>query len=219
MKVSVFSGCFSQPLVIGVPNENPKLANLLSILNSEKITGLGLGDDESMTQLPDALGLLDHLTSLEITRCHALVSFPESLARCACLKRLSIHDCADFSDLAAVSHLSSLEFLSVSGCDGIRSVSESVLSLKKLRALDLSYCESLGWIDLDKLPEGLRILDLHGSESADFEDSCADAMRLVSLKIQSYSDGADWDHMPALENISRKLRRSVMPRRSSGLDE
>ena len=98
-------------------------------------------------------------------------------------------------------------------------VSESISSLGSLRALDLSHCESLSWIDLSKLPESLRILDLHGDEAVEFDDSAADALHLVSLIIQDYSDNMNWDDMPVLERISRKLHRSTMPRHSSGLDE
>ena len=90
--------------------------------------------------------------------------------------------------------------------------------MANLQALDLSYCTSLGWLDLDNLPKSLKLLDLHGDVNAEFDDISAEQLHLVSVQIQDATRMADLNDAPVLKNIPSLLHKSIEPPSTGSLD-
>ena len=213
----VIKTCNGIPLHLDFDCSDGKLANLLSIVDKRQIFGLAFKNDESVKDFPDFLESFENLSEISFERCHLMKSVPRSLAGCRNLKKLSVLYCADFDGLSTFRDMDQVEFLSLCGCGGIERISDELLSMKNLAALDLSHCEALEWIEMSALPASLRILDVHDDDGLDFDNDSAAGLQLVSLKIQDY--GRDWQHIPVIEHPVRKLRKVLVKRSCTGMDD
>ena len=187
------------------------------MLDGEKVSELELSDIKG-ERLPRALTSVSGLQSLTFRRCHCIQALPQDLRKCAALKSLSFIQCADFYDLRGISAFKNLEDLHISGCDCFDTIPDEISQMTHLQALDLSYCTSLGWMDLANLPKSLKLLDLHGDVHAEFDDDAADQLNLVSVQIQDATRMADLNDAPVLKNIPSLLHKSIEPPTLGSLD-
>ena len=215
MKI-VIGSCENDKLVdVHLSDERQSLACFLSILAPESIESFEISDLTD-SKLPRILQRFTHLKSLSLIRCHALTDI--SSIRCCNIQELSIIKCADFHDLLGISAFKSLKILHVSGCDAFDSLPEELENMPALNALDLSYCDSIGWINLATLPKNLKILDMHGCWRADFNDADANKLGIVSLQIQDVVHLEDFSSWPVIPNMITQLRHSMTMRDGCGLD-
>lgn len=204
-------------VTLRLSDERRALANLLSIINTDVIDELEI-HDLTESKLPRQLQKLTHLRALRLVRCHAVTELPDFLSGCAELEEVFIQKCADFHDLRGISELRRLKVLHVSGCDCFEDIPEEMAQMGTLKAIDFSYCEALGWIPVRHFPESLRLLDVHGCWRADFSDSDAAGLKLVSLQIQDLSRMPDLDAEQVIPNLCMQLRHTMTLRDGCGLD-
>ena len=196
-------------------DERQTLACFLSILDPETIETIEICDLTD-AKLPRNLQRLTHLKSLRLLRCHALADI--SSIRSKNIRELSIIKCADFHDLNGINEFKSLEILHVSGCESFDSIPDELSNMATIKALDFSYSDAIGWINLTALPQNLKILDMHGCWRADFNDADADSLKLASLQIQDLVHLADLSSWPVIPNMVTQLRHSMTMRDGCGLD-
>lgn len=202
---------------VELPDERRTLQHFLAILDAPAIAELEIHDFKE-DKLPRNLSKFSTLKTLRFVRCHALTQMAPEIAKCTALRELAWIKCADFHDLRGIHACPNLEILHVSGCDAIDTLPADLHNLTSLKALDLSYSSGLEWLELAHLPESLRILDIHGCWRADFDDSYAQNMSLVSLQIQDASRLNALELDPHLPNIATRLRRTLSMRDSCALD-
>ncbi|MBO4351364.1 MAG: hypothetical protein J6A01_10510, partial [Proteobacteria bacterium] len=169
-------------------------------------------------KIPRNIQRFEQLHSVRFVRCHALTGLGAELGQLPALRELGFIRCADFHDLTGIGKCKNLVVLHVSGCDCFDDVPEELAKLEHLRALDLSYSESVGWINLAMLPKSLRLLDMHGCWQGDFSPEDIRGLRLVSLQIQDMSKGIDWDKEPVISDLATQLRHTLALRNGCALD-
>ena len=112
---------------------------------------------------------LSRLTQLrELSLSHSQVSDLEPLTPLP-LTKLTLDNNSSLTDLSALAHMFTLHHLSLSRCDSLPDKAlKSLVGLKQLRTMDLSFCTSL-------TVDGLCTLsDLTGLKELDFTDTRAD---------------------------------------------
>ena len=207
----------NQMVKVTLDDERRSLANFLAFLDTNQIDEMEVIDCKD-AKMPRNLQYFASLHTLRFVRCHSMTGVAPELGRLPMLKKLGWVKCADFYDLRGIETCSSLEVLQVSGCDAFDTLPDGIANLSHLRALDLSYCESLGWVDLRLLPQSLRLLDMHGCWQGDFDPDVAMQMRLISLQIQDVSKEIDWDGESSIDDICTQLRHSMALRNGYALD-
>ena len=217
MLLTIKSAELESEVTVTIEDERRELNALLSMLDGEKVSELELSDIKG-ERLPRALTSVSGLQSLTFRRCHCIQALPQDLRKCAALKSLSFIQCADFYDLRGISAFKNLEDLHISGCDCFDTIPDEISQMTHLQALDLSYCTSLGWMELDNLPRSLRLLDLHGDINAEFDDDAAEQLHLVSVQIQDAVRIPNLNEAPVLKNISSLLHKSIEPPSTGSLD-
>ena len=186
MQISVETQAFGV-ISITLSNEARVLANFLSILRDDQVEGLCITDYPG-ERYPKALSRFSGLKSLSLVRCHRLSVLPKEILKCVALEKLSIVSCADFYDLTGISSCRELKVLQVRECEQMTSSVRECAEMKKLTAIDFSYCENLVEIDWEALPESLRILDVHKCAQLMIDEEKVNRLSLVSTRIQDYPE-------------------------------
>ena len=217
MQLTIKSDEREADVTLNINDERRELNNLLSMLDSNAVSELELSDLKG-DRIPRAITGIAGLHTLTFRRCHALRGIPSELKRCAGLKKLSFIQCADFYDLRGIASLGALESLHVSGCDCFDTLPDEIRNMSNLKAFELSCCTSVAWLDLDILPESLRLLDIHGDVNAEFDDSAADHLHLASVQIQDETRIASLGDAPLIHNIASLLRKSIQPSTVGSMD-
>ena len=193
------------------------LVNFLSILDKDRIDEMEIIDCKDQ-KIPRNIQRFERLNRLRFVRCHALTRLGPELGKLPALRELGFIRCADFHNLNGIRQCQNLVALHVSGCDCFSDVPEELAELEHLRALDLSYSECVGWINLAMLPKSLRLLDMHGCWQGDFSPEDIRGLHLISLQIQDMSKGLDWDHEPVIPDLGTQLRHTLALRNGCALD-
>ncbi|CAI5960149.1 unnamed protein product [Closterium sp. NIES-65] len=122
---------------------------------------------KGLTELPETITLLRHLTSLDVEWASQLASLPDGMGALSRLRRLRLCHCSALQRLpASLTRLSCLHELNAEETC-IRALPPGIAQLTRLRWLDLGECKQL-----QVLPEGLtdlkllRFLGVKGSETA-----------------------------------------------------
>ena len=106
-----------------------------------------------LVSLPENIGNLSNLTSLNLAVCYKLVSLPETIWNLSNLTSLNLSECSTFESLpSSIGNLSNLTSFNLSGCSRFV-LPESIGNLSNLTSLILSGCENL-----QSLPE--RVLGI-----------------------------------------------------------
>ncbi|CAI5946897.1 unnamed protein product [Closterium sp. NIES-64] len=148
-------------------------AKLIQRLPSElgcdlpQLRQLRLHITKGLTELPETITLLRHLTSLDVEWASQLASLPDGMGALSRLRRLRLCHCSALQRLpASLTRLSCLHELNAEETC-IRALPPGIAQLTRLRWLDLGECKQL-----QVLPEGLtdlkllRFLGVKGSETA-----------------------------------------------------
>ncbi|CAI5494408.1 unnamed protein product [Closterium sp. Naga37s-1] len=153
-------------LEISYGNQIQQLPSDLGI-DLPQLRQLRLHVTEGLTELPDTITRLQHLTSLDIEHAPQLASLPEGIGALSRLRYLRLSRCAALQHLpASLTRLTCLHELNVEGT-GIRALPANVAQLSRVKELYLGGCKQL-----QALPEGLtdltmlRLMEVKGSDLA-----------------------------------------------------
>jgi Leucine-rich repeat (LRR) protein len=128
------------------------------------LTSLDLKDSKALRSLPESVGTLTGLTSLDRRRCLALASLPESVGALTRLANLGLSGCSALNSLPkTVSALNGLKILSLIECEALEILPASVGALTGLKRLCLTGCRALASLpgSIGSLTQ-LTSLDLKG---------------------------------------------------------
>ncbi|XP_054814887.1 TMV resistance protein N-like [Prosopis cineraria] len=116
--------------------------------------------ETNIAELPESLGSLTNLETLDLRGCQNLVSLPHNIQKLKCLKVLDISNCSNLSKLPkSLNGNKALEKLDASGTT-ITEVPSSIGSLEKLKILSLHGLKkptSKSWIKRYSFPKGLKL--------------------------------------------------------------
>nr|GEX59374.1 probable disease resistance protein At5g66900 [Tanacetum cinerariifolium] len=112
----------------------------------------------------DNLNVWPKLAEIEMDYCQDLVDFPSVLCSSVYLKKVSITNCNEMSEISEeFGKLTNLEVLCLRSCTKLEKLPESITNIQKLSILDISDC-----LSLSELPEeignlvGLRTIYMKG---------------------------------------------------------
>ncbi|KAG0582711.1 hypothetical protein KC19_3G079300, partial [Ceratodon purpureus] len=117
--------------------ELPKSIGLLMRLSLLRITC------ESLQCLPNSIGDLKLLQSLDLRRCDNLKRLPKTLGGLTSLKNLNIDSCPIRKLPRSIGQLSGLRELEMKGCKNLQKLPTSIRNLKGLRRFMLQDCGSV----------------------------------------------------------------------------
>ena len=108
-------------------------------------------DSQRMTMLPDSMGQLAALTTLDLRYCNKLTGLPKWIGHLTALTTLDLRSCESLTGLPELmGQLPALIMLNLSSCRSLTKLPESMGQLTALETLNLSYCT---W--LTGLPESM----------------------------------------------------------------
>ena len=137
-----------------------------SIGGLKALTSLDLAECVNLTTLPESIAGLTALERLELPNCGALTALPAAIGELKSLTELDLTRCESLTELpATIGGLTALEQLVLTGCS-ITALPDAIFYLKSLWKLDLGRCESLTSLPhaLDELKD-LTELNLAGCSS------------------------------------------------------
>ena len=137
-----------------------------SIGGLKALTSLDLAECVNLTTLPESIAGLTALERLELPNCGALTALPAAIGELKSLTELDLTRCESLTELpATIGGLTALEQLVLTGCS-ITALPDAIVYLKSLWKLDLGRCESLTSLPhaLDELKD-LTELNLAGCSS------------------------------------------------------
>ena len=106
-----------------------------------------------LLKLPDSIGSLRNLRTLDLTLCRDLKTLPNTIGNLKELTTLNLYDCYRLENLPELGNLSKLTTLDLRRCYGLTQLPESIGKLSALTTLELSYCAAL-----THLPESIWLL-------------------------------------------------------------
>jgi len=120
----------------------------------------------SMSVLPDSIGGLKALETLDLTECENLITLPESIGGLTALERLFLPHCVALTALpAAIGELGALTTLVLSGCSSLAALPATIGGLTALEELYLAGCSITALPDAIVYLKSLWKLDLERCES------------------------------------------------------
>lgn len=141
---------------ISLFGENPESLSTLRITNSSKLSFIleSLSSLKALktldiscaiiTMLPESLGQLTSLTTLDLSRCDALTGLPESLGQLAALTTMNVSYCRTLTGLpASVGQLTSLKTLDIDCCISLTELPVSLGFLEDLSVISIKGCNSI----------------------------------------------------------------------------
>ena len=98
----------------------------------------------SMSVLPDSIGGLKALETLDLTECENLITLPESIGGLTALERFFLPHCVALTALPdTIGELNSLTNLDLSACNKLVALPDSIGKLGALKDLNLGECSNL----------------------------------------------------------------------------
>ncbi|PWA69754.1 NB-ARC domains-containing protein [Artemisia annua] len=141
------------------------IRSTLALQNIQKVSFIMCKVGNAFQELcSDSVNVWPKLAEIEMDYCHDLVDFPSILCSSVYLKKVSITNCNEMSEISEeFGKLTSLEVLSLRSCTKLEKLPESITNIQKLSILDISDC-----LSLSELPEefgnlvGLRTIYMKG---------------------------------------------------------
>jgi hypothetical protein len=182
------------------------LSPAIAILKFEYLGYLRMTHLQSET-LPEAISCCWNLQALHVTDCHELLRLPESIGKLKKLRSLdlsgdwkleglpqSICDCDNLHSLRLISCVNlatfpfkmsrNLQSVNLNGCSRITQLPNSVVQLEMIKSLNLSFCS-----DIQELPNSfnwfrLHALKLSGTKLARLPDGIVNLRRFRELDLE-----------------------------------
>nr|GEX51961.1 probable disease resistance protein At5g66900 [Tanacetum cinerariifolium] len=137
----------------------------LELKNIQKVSFIMCKVGNAFEELcSDNLNVWPKLAEIEMDYCQDLVDFPSVLCSSVYLKKVSITNCNEMSEISEeFGKLTNLEVLCLRSCTKLEKLPESITNIRKLSILDISDC-----LSLSELPEeignlvGLRTIYMKG---------------------------------------------------------
>ncbi|XP_031486915.1 disease resistance protein TAO1-like [Nymphaea colorata] len=124
-----------------------------SIGNLTKLSSLDVSHCKCLSTLPDSIENLPELQELRLNYCKSLSTLPHSIRKLTLLKRLELDSCESLSSLPDfIGNLTELEVL-VASYKSLSTLPDSIGNLSRLKYLYLFFC-----ISLSALPDSIGIL-------------------------------------------------------------
>ena len=147
---------------------------------------LDLSSCSKLTSLPESMGNLTGLQKLDLCGCSGLLSLPWELGQLTGLQTLYITDCSGLTSIPNSLNWLTPQSLDLSGCSGLTCLPKDLDWFRQLETLDLRGCSSL-----PSLPNGmgvcsgLKTLDLRGCSSlTSLPDSMGSLINLRTLRLE-----------------------------------
>jgi Leucine-rich repeat (LRR) protein len=120
------------------------------------LLSLHVQDYEQLLSLPNDLGKLRNLRTLDLSWCGSLETLPVSIGSCQSLRSLILRGCRIIKNIPiSLGQLENIRVLNLSCCNGLESFPEHVFEkFKELRNLNLYYCRSI-----TELPDSIGKLE------------------------------------------------------------
>ncbi len=100
--------------------------------------------EASMTKLPESVGKLTALRTLNLINCKKLTALPASVGKLTALRTLDLYACSNLTALPeSIGNLGALLTLDLNNCRALNALPKSVGKLGALQTLDLHRCLSL----------------------------------------------------------------------------
>ncbi|GJP35039.1 hypothetical protein CLOM_g19504 [Closterium sp. NIES-68] len=149
--------------------------------NLTSLQSLELSDCSELTHLPSSLPQLSLLESLAISRCGQLFHLPEDMGQLSALQELDLSHLKNLQDLPnEIGQLQRLYSLRLHCCDSLSELPESFSQLTALKTLTINCCDLLS-----SLPQGIDNLtclqELTLSECPSINQLPASISRCLSL--------------------------------------
>jgi Leucine-rich repeat (LRR) protein len=179
-----------------------------SIGKLKKLRTLELNDVTSIKSLPRSIGDCDNLRRLYLEGCHGIEDIPNSLGNLENLRILSIVRCNRFEKLPpqeSFGKLLNLQTITFKSCFNLRNLPQCMTSLSHLEMVDLGYCN-----ELVELPEGignlrnLKVLNLKKCKKLrGLPAGCGKLTRLQQLSLFVIGDSAKHARISELGNLDK----------------
>ncbi len=166
-----------------------------SLGNLTALRSLDLSECSQLTALPESVGNLGALLTMDLSGCDKLTALPESVGDLGALLTLDLSGCMDLTALPeSVGSLRALLTLDLSGCDKLAALPESVGNLGALHTLDLSFCEKLA-----ALPESVG--NLGALHTLDLTHCLKLKMLPASICLLTQLDEASREQVEAIHEL------------------
>ncbi|KAL1802232.1 hypothetical protein ACET3Z_030879 [Daucus carota] len=157
-----------------------------SIGHLSKLVELRLSDNTELKTLPDAICNLRSLEILDISYCRSLIALPVELGSMESLKKLYAQGLAVSELPNSIGHLSKLVKLRLSDNTKLKTLPDTICSLRSLEILDIFYCRSLIAlpVELGNM-ESLKKLYAQGLAVSQLPNSIGNLSKLVELNLSN----------------------------------
>ena len=131
------------------------------------LTTLNLSRCEHLKDLPDSIGEMKSLTYLNLECCWELETIPERIGDCASLSTINLHRCYKLKSLPeSVGKLSTLTTLDLRSCNNLEFLPNRIGECKRLNNLHLQFCASLKTLPQSICGCSLSVLSITGGFNA-----------------------------------------------------
>lgn len=120
------------------------LIHLDGLCDLTHLTHIYITRSGSLTALPDGIGVLIDLNSLQLRSCISLLGLPVSVGMLSALTTLDLPDCTSLTSIPpSIGMISMLEVLNLNRCSSLTQLPPTIGKLASLETLTLSNCDSL----------------------------------------------------------------------------
>ncbi|KAJ0243186.1 Disease resistance-like protein DSC1 [Hirschfeldia incana] len=174
------------------------LLRCLGLANAHNLERLNLEGCSNLKRLPSSMKCLEKLVCLNLRECTSLKSLPKGL-KCQSLETLILSGCSSFRKFPMLSD--NVEVLLLDGTV-IKSLPESIQSLRKLALLNLKNCKKLRHLssDLHKL-KCLQELILSGCSQLEVFPEIKEDMESLEILLLDDTAISEMPNMMHLSNI------------------
>ncbi|KAK1615213.1 hypothetical protein QYE76_020730 [Lolium multiflorum] len=149
----------------------------------DETTALHVTDCHELLRLPESIGKLKKLRSLDLSGDWKLEGLPQSICDCDNLHSLRLISCVNLATFP-FKMSRNLQSVNLNGCSRIAQLPNSVVQLEMIKSLNLSFCS-----DIQELPNSfnwfrLHALKLSGTKLARLPDGIVNLWRLKELDLE-----------------------------------
>ncbi|KAI4332392.1 hypothetical protein L6164_017305 [Bauhinia variegata] len=193
-------------VVFDMPSSRLKLSHPVSWFKVLKwVKYMNLSYCEFITKAPDLSGCRN-LEDLNLDGCSRLKEFPEIVDNMDCLRKISLESTGIEELPSSIERITGLEYLKMSSCQNLTSISSCIYKLQKLRMLLLDHCTKLDKFPVFSNKKG-KFMSLNEGSSNTESTSSLNLFPSLNLLKLSYCNLSevnflmDTEHFPALLDL------------------